>query len=109
MRLASSLPIPEESSETIITNRTFSSNNSDKTLTNRTIPNSINRSSGDGTATNIPRLPIDSLFSSKSDTNSLFKETTGDSTLLGGVFRDDNNEFSRAIRSSLKNQEVGDS
>jgi transcriptional activator SPT8 len=48
------------------------------------------------------------LFGGGSD-NSLFGETAGDGAPSGGVFGDDDDEFSRAIESSLENREPLDS
>ena len=113
VRPASNLPVPEESGEPEQTNGTFSSNNGDKPLMNGAFSNGVNNASnGGGDAEgneDAPGSPTDSLFGGGSDNNSLFGETAGDGAPSGGVFGDDDDEFSRAIESSLDNREHVDS
>ncbi|PMD31859.1 WD40 repeat-like protein [Hyaloscypha variabilis F] len=106
IRPASSLPVPEESGEPVQTNGTFSSNNGAKPLTNG-VNGAANGSAEEGSE-DAPGSPTDSLFGGGSD-NSLFGETAGDGAPSGGVFGDDDDEFSRAIESSLENREPLDS
>lgn len=106
IRPASSLPVPEESGEPVQTNGTFSSNNDQKPLLNG-FSNGLNGATngltdGDGNE-DAPGSPTDSLFGGGSDNNSLFGETAGDGAPSGGVFGDDDDEFSRAIESGLDN------
>jgi transcriptional activator SPT8 len=108
VRPASSLPVPEESGEPVVTNGTFSSNNGDKTHTNG-ITNGINGANGvDGENEDAPGSPADSLFGGGSDANSLFGETAGDGAPSGGNFGDEDDEFSRAIEMSIDNNETID-
>jgi transcriptional activator SPT8 len=107
IRPASSLPVPEESGEPVQTNGTFSSNNGARPLTNG-VNGTANGASEEGNE-DAPGSPTDSLFGGGSDNNSLFGETAGDGAPSGGVFGDDDDEFSRAIESSLENQEHIDS
>jgi transcriptional activator SPT8 len=112
IRPASSLPVPEESGESIKTNGTFSSNNGEKPQTNGVLTNGVNGASNGATEEgneDAPGSPTDSLFEGGSDNNSLFGETAGDEAPSGGIFGDDDDEFSRAIESSLENQEHLDS
>ena len=107
IRPASSLPVPEESGEPVQTNGTFSSNNGAKPLTNG-VNGVANGAAEDGNE-DAPGSPTDSLFGGGSDNNSLFGETAGDGAPSGGVFGDEDDEFSRAIESSLENREPLDS
>jgi transcriptional activator SPT8 len=107
IRPASSLPVPEESGEPVQTNGTFSSNNGEKSLTNGVLTNGVNGAANGTTEEgneDAPGSPTDSLFGGGSDNNSLFGETAGDGAPSGGVFGDDDDEFSRAIESSLENR-----
>lgn len=101
IRPASSLPVPEESGEPVITNGTFSSNNDSKPLSNG-MSNGDHAANGEDGNADAPGSPTDSLFGGGSD-NSLFGETAGDAP-SGGVFGDDDDEFSRAIESNLDDQ-----
>ncbi|CZR63086.1 related to transcription factor SPT8 [Phialocephala subalpina] len=101
IRPASSLPVPEESGDPVVMNGTFSSNNDQKPLMNGLSNGHANGEEGNEDA---PGSPTDSLFGGGSDNNSLFGETAGDGAPSGGVFGDDDDEFSRAIESSLDNQ-----
>ncbi|PMD14253.1 WD40 repeat-like protein [Hyaloscypha hepaticicola] len=107
IRPASSLPVPEESGEPVQTNGTFSSNNGARPLTNG-VNGTANGASEEGNE-DAPGSPTNSLFGGGSDNDSLFGETAGDGAPSGGVFGDDDDEFSRAIESSLENQEHIDS
>jgi transcriptional activator SPT8 len=107
IRPASSLPVPEESGEPVQTNGTFSSNNGAKPLTNG-VNGPANGIAEEGNE-DAPGSPTDSLFGGGSDNNSLFGETAGDGAPSGGVFGDEDDEFSRAIESSLENQDHMDS
>jgi transcriptional activator SPT8 len=101
------LPVPEESGEPVQTNGTFSSNNGDKPLANGALTNGVNGAANGSTEEgneDAPGSPTDSLFGGGSDNNSLFGETAGDGAPSGGVFGDDDDEFSRAIESSLENR-----
>lgn len=101
MRPASSLPVPEETGETI------SSSKDMKTFTNgnNTLTNGTNGHSVDDGSIDAPGSPTDSLFGGGSDANSLFGETAGDGAPSGGNFGDDDDEFSRAIGAELDIQE----
>jgi transcriptional activator SPT8 len=103
IRPASSLPVPEESGDPVLTNGTFSSNNDAKPLLNG-VSNGNHVANGEEGNEDAPGSPTDSLFGGESDNNSLFGETAGDGAPSGGVFGDDDDEFSRAIESSLENQ-----
>lgn len=108
VRPASSLPVPEESGEPVVTNGTFSSNNGDKPHLNG-VTNGINGANGaDGDNEDAPGSPADSLFGGGSDANSLFGETAGDGAPSGGNFGDEDDEFSRAIEMSIDNNETID-
>lgn len=102
IRPASSLPVPEESGDPLPTNGTFSSNNDQKPLLNGL--SNGNHANGEEGNEDAPGSPTDSLFGGGSDNNSLFGETAGDGAPSGGVFGDEDDEFSRAIESSLDNQ-----
>ena len=105
IRPASSLPVPAESGEPIVTNGTFSSNNAEKPLPNGSLTNGVNGTANghEGGDEDAPGVETDSLFG---DEGSLFGETAGDEALSGGHFGDDDNEFSRAMNSELDNQAV---
>lgn len=106
VRPASSLPVPEESGEPVVTNGTFSSNNDDKMHLNG-VPNGFNGANGaDGENEDAPGSPADSLFGGGSDANSLFGETAGDGAPSGGNFGDEDDEFSRAIEMSIDNPPI---
>ncbi|KAH7342398.1 WD40-repeat-containing domain protein [Rhexocercosporidium sp. MPI-PUGE-AT-0058] len=106
VRPASSLPVPEESGEPLPKSETFSSNN-EKPFTNG---NGVNGTHGAELENeDAPGSPSGSLFGGGSDNDSLFGETAGEGAPSGGVFGDDDDEFSRAIESSLDNQETLDS
>ncbi|KAH6724559.1 WD40-repeat-containing domain protein [Leptodontidium sp. MPI-SDFR-AT-0119] len=106
VRPASSLPVPEESGEPLPKSETFSSNN-EKPFTNG---NGVNGAHGaEPENEDAPGSPSGSLFGGGSDNDSLFGETAGEGAPSGGVFGDDDDEFSRAIESSLDNQETLDS
>ncbi|CZT40901.1 related to transcription factor SPT8 [Rhynchosporium secalis] len=105
IRPASSLPVPEEFGEPIPKSETLSSNN-DKPFTNG---NGINGTHGAEPETeDAPGSPSGSLFGGGSDNDSLFGETAGEGAPSGGVFGDDDDEFSRAIGSSIEKQETLD-
>ncbi|KAH7412644.1 quinon protein alcohol dehydrogenase-like superfamily [Cadophora sp. MPI-SDFR-AT-0126] len=107
VRPASSLPVPEESGEPAPKSETFSSNN-EKPFTNGNGINGINGTEPGGE--DAPGSPAGSLFGGGSDNDSLFGETAGEGAPSGGVFGDEDDEFSRAIESStLNNQENLDS
>ncbi len=111
VRPASTLPVPEESGDPIPKTETFSSNN-ERPFTNGTNGgnSTTNRAAlGEGENEDAPGSPTDSLFGGGSDNNSLFGETAREGAPSGGVFGDDDDEFSRAIESSLDNQEPIDS
>ncbi|KUJ09471.1 WD40 repeat-like protein [Mollisia scopiformis] len=103
IRPASSLPVPEESGDPVPMNGTFSSNNDSKPLLNGL--SNGNHTNGEEGNEDAPGSPTDSLFGGGSDNNSLFGETAGDGAPSGGVFGDDDDEFSKAIESSLDNQD----
>jgi len=108
VRPASSLPVPEESGEPVVTNGTLSSNNGDRPHLNG-VSNGINGANGvDGDNEDAPGSPADSLFGGGSDANSLFGETAGDGAPSGGNFGDEDDEFSRAIEMSIDNNETID-
>jgi transcriptional activator SPT8 len=111
VRPASSLPVPEESRDVVQTNGTFSSNNASKPLANGN-SNGINgtvNGGGDAEGTeDAPGSPTDSLFGGGSDNNSLFGETAGEGAPSGGVFSDDDDEFTRAIESGLEHHDQTD-
>ncbi|KAG4443909.1 hypothetical protein IFR05_000549 [Cadophora sp. M221] len=109
VRPASSLPVPEESGEPLPKSETFSSNN-EKPFTNGVNGNGVNGThGGEPENEDAPGSPSGSLFGGGSDNDSLFGETAGEGAPSGGVFGDDDDEFSRAIESSLDNQETLDS
>ncbi|TVY41994.1 Transcription factor [Lachnellula subtilissima] len=108
VRPASSLLVPEESGEPVVTNGTFSSNNGDKPQVNGAL-NGMNGANGaDGDNDDAQGSPADSLFGGGSDANSLFGETAGDGAPSGGNFGDEDDEFSRAIEMSIDNNETVD-
>jgi len=108
VRPASSLPVPEESGEPVVTNGTFSSNNDEKPHLNGA-SNGVNGTNGvDGDNEDAPGSPADSLFGGGSDANSLFGETAGDGAPSGGNFGDEDDEFSRAIGMPVDNTETID-
>ncbi|KAF4624158.1 hypothetical protein G7Y89_g14017 [Cudoniella acicularis] len=107
VRPASSLPVPAESGEPVLTNGTFSSNNDSKPLTNGLLNGANGATNGNGDGENnddAPGSPTDSLFGGGSD-NSLFGDPDGAGAPSGGNFGDDDDEFSRAIEMTLDNQE----
>lgn len=104
VRPASSLPVPEESGEPIPTNGTFSSNN-DKPMTNGNT-NGVNGTANGDNDEDAQGSPADSLFGGGSDNNSLFGETAGEGAPSGGVFGDDDDEFSRAIESNIDTEPI---
>lgn len=109
IRPASTLPVPEESGEPIHTNGTFSSNNASRPQLIGSFTNGVNGATNgaDENHDDAPGSPTDSLFGGGSD-NSLFGETAGDGTLSGGVFGDEDDEFSRAIESNNQLDSQGD-
>ena len=96
VRPASSLPVPEESGEPLPNgSSTMSGNNDAKPKTNG-MPNGVNGNANGAEGTeDAPGSPSDSLFGS--DHGSLFGEGTGEGAPSGGVFGDDDDDFSKAI------------
>ncbi|KAI9717554.1 MAG: hypothetical protein M1812_004695 [Candelaria pacifica] len=113
-RPLSSLPVPEESGDVVLTNGTFSDNNDAKPLTNGVITNGTKNedTGGSKVATNgieeHQASPNDSLFGDGDD-DSLFgdNDETGVEAPSGGNYgdADEDDEFSRAINSGLQQQE----
>lgn len=103
IRPASSLPVPEESGEPVVSNGTLSSNNAEKPAFTGFLSNGVNGITNGATAapaegiedaTGSP-VDINSLFG---DTDSLFGEGDGTGAPSGGNFgADDDDEFSKAI------------
>ncbi|KAL3422660.1 transcription factor protein [Phlyctema vagabunda] len=117
IRPQSTLPVPEESGELIVTNGTFSSNNDAKPATNGgALPSTNGNANGvngdtNGTA-DAHGSPADtdanSLFGGGGDTDSLFGE--GDGAPSGGNFGgDDDDEFSRAMAAGMDDAPTLDS
>jgi transcriptional activator SPT8 len=110
IRPASSLPVPEESGEPVVSNGTFSSNNGVKPLMNGFMPNGVNGTSNgapvesDGVedAQGSP-ADTDSLFGG-GDAGSLFGDNEGAGG-SGGNFGDDEYAFSRVIDMNAGQQE----
>ncbi|KAI9695912.1 MAG: Transcription factor spt8 [Candelina mexicana] len=111
-RPSSSLPVPEESGDVVLTNGTLSTNNDAKPLTNGVVTNglkgedsSISNPAGNG-AEDHQASPNDSLFG---DGDSLFgdNDDAGVEAPSGGNYgdADEDDEFSRAIHSGLQQQE----
>jgi transcriptional activator SPT8 len=100
IRPASSLPVPEESGETVSASKEKTFMNGNTTLTN-----GANGHNADDGSMDAPGSPTHSLFSGGSDANSLFGETVGDGAPSGGNFGDEDDDFSRAIGVELDNQE----
>ncbi|PBP17791.1 WD40 repeat-like protein, partial [Diplocarpon rosae] len=108
IRPASSLPVPEEAGEPALKTETFTSNNDKPSTNGSTEVNGVVHG-GDGENEDAPGSPADSLFGGGSDNNSLFGETAGEEAPSGGVFGDDDDEFSKAIESNLEDREHTDS
>ncbi|KAH0557103.1 hypothetical protein GP486_005105, partial [Trichoglossum hirsutum] len=110
IRPLSSLPVPQESGDTIITNGTLTSNNADKPLANGITTNGINGISDpamkvEDDTEDAPSSPINSLFGD----SSLFGDDDGSPAApSGGVFGDyDDDEFSRAIANGIQHSGGG--
>ena len=113
-RPVSSLPVPPESNESILTNGTMSSNNGNKPLSNGygsngDVDTTRQETQADG-GEEAPSSPADSLFGGN-DADSLFgdKDESRAGAPSGGEFADDeDDEFSRAIANGLQQQEAED-
>ncbi len=113
-RPLSSLPVPEESGDVVLTNGTFSSNNDARPFTNGVVTNGIKTEDSSDTKAvangveDQQASPDDSLFGD-GDGDSLFgdNDDAGVEAPSGGNYgdADEDDEFSRAINSGLQQQE----
>jgi transcriptional activator SPT8 len=114
MRPASSIPVPESSSDPLPSSDTFSSNNDAKPSTNGDLSNGTKQdttadNSGDGAAQSAAS-PLGSLFG-EDDNGSLFGDNDtsmgGNNNGFGGD-ADDDDEFSRAVANGVAAPENDD-
>ena len=110
MRPISSLPVPEASGDTIMSNGTFSTDSVDKPRVNGVLTNGVDHETAveNGTV-DAPASPADSLFGGN-EADSLFGDDEAEAAApSGGNFADDDDdEFSRAIANGIQQQENED-
>ena len=110
MRPISSLPVPEASGDTIMSNGTFSTDSTEKPRVNGVLTNGVDHGTtvGNGTV-DAPASPADSLFGGN-EADSLFGDDEAEAAApSGGNFADDDDdEFSRAIANGIQQQENED-
>ena len=110
MRPISSLPVPEASGDTIMSNGTFSTDSTEKSRGNGVLTNGVDHGTTveNGTV-DVPASPADSLFGGN-EADSLFGDDEAEAAApSGGNFADDDDdEFSRAIANGIQQQENED-
>ena len=110
MRPFSTLPVPEASGGSTMTNGTFSADSVDKSRANGVLTNGVDlETAAENGAVDAPASPADSLFGGNG-ADSLFGDDEGESAApSGGNFADDDDdEFSRAIANGIQQQENED-
>ena len=112
IRPMSSLAVPEASGEIVISNSTLSSDSSNKPRPNGLSNSSDNNGPQENGITSNAGSPADSLFGGGNDADSLFGDNddgeAGAPSAGHFPINDEDDEFSRAITNSLKEQEDQD-
>lgn len=110
MRPFSTLPVPEASGDTIMSNGTFSTDSVDRPRVNGVLTNGVDHeTAGENSTVDAPASPADSLFGGN-EADSLFGDDEAEAAApSGGNFADDDDdEFSRAIANGIQQQENED-